>query len=305
MGAFGDSWALTKTSFRMIREEKALLLFPLISGLCALAIIIVLAVGLLSVALFTSISGSAFDAIVGIGAIVAYFLLWIVTVYFTGALVAAATIKLNGGKPTVSDGLRAARARLGRLVLWALLGGTIMLLIRIVASRLRGIAGVLFGLGAGLAVATATYFIVPVLMYENESTWRSLKRSAALFVKNFGRTLVSNLALGLILFGGFLLAIVLLVVGILVAGTTLVPGIALVILGVAALIFMLILSSAVEGVLRAALYRFATTGQVVAGLVHPRYLASQGGAVPSGGGPLPSTSSPGTYPPPPLFPPPP
>jgi hypothetical protein len=290
MGTFGDSWALTKTSFRVIREDKALLIFPLISGLCALGIIVVLVVGLFSLAFFTSVSGNAFDAIVVVSALAAYFLLWIVSVFFAGALIGAATIKLNGGQPTVSDGIHAARAKLGKLVLWALIGGTVMLIIRAISARMKGITGALFGIGAGLAVAAATYFVIPVLMYEAEGAWGSLKRSASLFVRNFGRTLVSNLALGLILFGGIVAAIVLVVAGVVVASTALVAGIVLVVIGIGFLVFMVILSSAVEGVLRATLYRFATTGQTVSGLIHPDYLGARGAdGASEGSGPLPFT----------------
>jgi uncharacterized protein DUF6159 len=295
MGTFGDSWQLTKTSFRVIRDDKALLVFPLISGLCALAIIVVLISGLLWLCLSTSISTNSLETIAAGTGLVAYFLLWILSVFFAGALVGAATIKLNGGQPTVHDGLRAARARLGKLVLWALLGGSLMLLIRIIAARVKGIAGLLIGLAAGVAIGVATYFIVPVLMFENESTWGSLKRSASLFKNNFGRTVVSNLALALVLAAGFVPAVILLVVGIVVALSALVLGLVLVMAGLTLFVFMLILASAVDGVLCAALYRYAATGQTVPGLIHPDYLVSRGASDASSGSPPLSSAPPPSW----------
>jgi hypothetical protein len=302
MGTFSDSWALTKTSFRVIREEKALLLFPLVSGLCALGVIILFVAGFFTLLFYTSISTGTLELVAGVLALLVYFALWILSVFFAAALVGAATIKLNGGHPTFHDGIQAARAKLGKLILWALLGGTIMLIIRAIASRLKGIAGLIFGIAAGVTLGAITYFMIPVLLYENEGTWASLKRSASLFGKNFGRTLVSNLVLGLIVLGGFILGIVLIVAGVSVAFTTLLPGIVLAVVGIAFLVFMVILASAATGVLTAALYRFATTGQVVPGLIPPKYLLAQSQGIGGAGG-QPLTSAWPPPPPPPTLPP--
>lgn len=310
MGTFGDSWALTKTAFRTIREDKALLLFPLVSGLCAIGIIAMFAVGLFTMFFYTNLASNpnTFQAVVGLLFLLVYFLLWIVSVYFQGALIGAATMKLNGGQPTFSDGMKEARAHAGKLIAWALIGATIMLVIRAIASRMRGIVGVVFQVGAGLAIGALTYFLIPVLMYEQQSAWGSLKRSASLFAKTFGRTFLSNLALGLILALGFLLGFVLLIVGaILLFGGSVIPGLILALAGLAMIVFMVILASAAEGVLTAALYRFATTGQVAPGLIHPQYLAGNPqAAAASAGRPLRSnaeTWGAGPPPPPPTLPP--
>jgi hypothetical protein len=259
MGTFGDSWTLTKTAFRTIKEDKALLLFPLVSGLSALGIVVLFAIGAFSLFFFTNLSANVLDAVVGVLAVVVYFLLWFISIYFTGALVGAAMMKLNGGQPTFKDGMAAARKNLRKLLGWSLIAGTIMLLIRVIASAIsrRGgtaaIVGAIFAFGAGISWAILTYFMVPVLMFEQESAWKSIKRSGSLFANTFGKTFISNLALGLILAAGFVL------------------GFVLIIAGVVFVVFMVILSSAAEGVLVTALYRYATTGQLVVGLIPPQY----------------------------------
>lgn len=303
MGTFGDSWQLTKSAFRMIREDKALLLFPLVSGLAAIGIIVLFAVGLFTLTFYTNLASNvnAYDAVVGVLLLLVYFVLWIVSVFFSGALVGAAMMKLSGKQPTFGDGIRVASSRAGKLVAWALLGGTLMLLIRLIASRIRGIAGTIFGLAAGVTVGVLTYFLIPVLMYEDHSAWGSIKRSGSLFVKTFGRTFVSNLVLGLLLALGFIAAIVLGVIGaVFLFSGPLILGVILLLAAVALFIFMAILSSAAEGVLMTALYRYATTGQVAPGMIPPAYL----GAVPSGanagsGGGRPLNFGSGSWPPPP------
>jgi uncharacterized membrane-anchored protein len=63
------------------------------------------------------------------------------------------------------------------------------------------------------------------------------------------------------------LGFVLLVAGIVLAFSgAVVAGAALAVLGVAVLIFTVVLIAAVSGVLRVALYRYATTGQIDPGL---------------------------------------
>ncbi len=291
MGTFGDSWTLTKTAFRMIKEDKALLIFPLVSGLSALGILAMFVVGLFSIMFWAHLTGTTFQVVMGVLSLVIYFVLWIVSVYFTGALMGAARMKLEGGQPKFHDGMVAARARAGKLVAWALISGTIMLVIRAIAARFRGITGALIGIAAGATWGAATYFIIPVLMFEEQGAWASFKRSGSLFVHTFGKTMISNLAMALILGAGFVGGILLLFGGVLLMLHGLFAlGIVLLVAGLAVIVFMAILSSAAEGVLRVALYCYGTTGRVTNGLIPPQYLGavrSSSGGLTYGGAPPP------------------
>ncbi len=309
MGTFGDSWQLTKTAFRTIREDKALLVFPLVSGLAAIGIIVLFAVGFFGVVFWSHLTGSTFQIVVGAMALALYFILWIVSIYFHGALVGAAMMKLNGGQPRFADGMAAARGRAGKLVAWALIAGTVMLIIRALTSRSRGLVGAIIGMAASLSWGVLTYFVLPVIMFEQLGAWSSLKRSGSLYFHHFGRTFLSNIVLGLLLGAGFVLGIVLIVAGVYFAiQLSVVLGLVMVLAGVAVVIFMAILSSAAEGVLTTALYRYATTGQVVPGLVNPRYLgmvsaSPTSASMGSSSAPLPSSSTWSHPPPPPPLPP--
>jgi hypothetical protein len=277
-GTFSDSWRLTKTSFRLIWEDTALLVFPLVAGLSSLALLVLFGVGTLVIAPAILVGGSLENsyAIVGIALfVVAYFGTTFVTVYTTAALVGAATLKLNGQQPTASDGWRIARAHLGRLALWALFSATVGLVIQLIASRFRGIIGLVISAAAGITWTVVTYFMVPVLLYEHQGPIASLSRSARLFSGTFGRSLVSNLALGLIIGAGLVAAIVLGVVGLfLLFGGSVLVGVLVVIAALAVAIFVLLVGATAEGILRAALYRYATTGKIDRDLIPPAYLAS-------------------------------
>ncbi|HTT73665.1 MAG TPA: DUF6159 family protein [Thermoplasmata archaeon] len=278
-GTFRDSWKLTKTSFRMIREDRALLVFPVVVGLSILGVIALLLVG--EYALLVALAGARGGPTNGLVAaavalfLVAYFAMVFLSVYGTAALIAAATLKLNGRQPTAADGWRVARARIGRLLLWALITATVGLVIQAISSRVRGVGGVVIGAVGGATWAVVTYFVVPVLLYENERTWASLKRSVHLFTSTFGRSLVSNLVVALLLGAGIVVAVVLGLAGLLLAvHGGLLLGFALVGVAIAVGVGVALIGAAAEGILRAALYRYATTGKIDPDLMPAGYGAA-------------------------------
>jgi hypothetical protein len=275
-GTFSDSWKLTKTSFRLIAEDRALLIFPVVGGLSILGVLALLIFGWVWVAWPLAGAQGGFTAPVVTVAVamflVAYFVMVFLSVYCTAALVGAATLKLSGQQPTASDGWRIARARLGRLFLWAVITATVGLAIRIIASRVRGLGGVIIGVVGGAAWAVVTYFMIPVLIYENQGAWTSLKRSAHLFTSTFGRSLVSNLVVGLLVGAGIVVAAVLGVVGLFeVVGGSVLVGMLLIGIGIAVGVIVALIGAAAEGILCAALYRYATTGKVDPDLVPSAY----------------------------------
>ncbi|HTS33888.1 MAG TPA: DUF6159 family protein [Thermoplasmata archaeon] len=265
-GTFSDSWKLTKTSFRLISEDRALLVFPLVAALSILAILVLFLFGAVWVVPLTSLAGNTgttYQVALVLMFLAMYFAVSWVSVVATAGLIGAATLKLNGKQPTAADGWRVARSRLGALTAWALIAATVGLLIQALARRVGGIAGTVIGVAGGATWGVMTYFMVPVILYERGGAWRSLSRSGHLFISTFGRSLVSNLVLGLIIGAGVVAAVVIGFLGLFVLlGGTWVVGLVLIVAAVAIALVVLLIGSAAEGVLRAALYRYATTGRV-------------------------------------------
>ncbi len=273
-GTFSDSWKLTKTAFGLIREDRALLIFPLVAGLSILGVLGLLALGMFWLILPPLASGTLSNAYAALGValfLLAYFAMAFLSIYCTAALVGAATLKLNGQQPTAADGWRVARSRVGRLLAWAILSATVGLLIQAISSRVRGVGGVLIAGIGGASWAVVTYFIIPVIIYEDQGAWRSLSRSGKLFISTFGRSIVSNVVVGLIIAAGLFAGVVLVVVGALLLGTSLYLGIGVIVLGLAIGAVVVLIGSAAEGILRAALYRYATTGKIVPDLLPSAY----------------------------------
>ena len=279
-GTFSDSWKLTKTSFRLIREDRALLVFPLVAGLSILGVLVLMIVG--EFFLFRSGAYSGGSEAAGVGLfLLAYLGMVFLSVYCTAALIGAATLKLNGQQPTAADGWKVARGRIGRLVIWAVVSATVGLVIQLISSRIRGVGGLLIGLAGGVAWTVVTYFMIPVLLYEDQRPWPALKRSTRLFTSTFGKTLVSNLVLGLLLVAGLVVVVVLIIVSVLLfVGGSIVLGFVCLGLGIAVGVMVALIGATAEGILRAALYRYATTGKIDPELMPAAYRQASVGAAP-------------------------
>lgn len=259
MGRIGSGWQLTKTSLRVLRKDKELLVFPLISGL----VLILLLAGFIG-GMFVAFG---FDALFGgastwlfVGVMAVYYILaFFVSFFFNAAVVGAATIRLNGGDPTLADGLRIARENVGRIFLWAVFAGTVAMVLRAIQERLGFIGKIIIGL-IGVAWSLATYFVVPVLIFEKLGPWAAVKRSAHLFKTTWGETLVGGFSMGAIFVLAGLAGILAIILGAVLGGVAgLVVGL------VVAVVYWLILglvASAASSILIAALYRYATTGKV-------------------------------------------
>lgn len=259
MGRIGTGWQLTKTSLRVLRQDKELILFPLISGLALLLILGAFVGGMFFTVGFAAFAGGDSTWLFAVLMVVYYIVAFFIGLYFNAAVIGAATIRLNGGSPTFSDGLRIARENIKRIFLWAVFAATVAMILRAVQERLGFIGRILVGL-VGVAWSLATFFVVPVLIYEKLGPWAAVKRSAHLFKTTWGETIVGGFSMGAIFVLVGLAGILAPILGVLLGGIVgLIVGV------IVMVVYWLILglvASAANSILIAALYRYATTGKV-------------------------------------------
>jgi len=278
-----NSWDATNTSFRVIREDESLLLFPVMSSLAFIGILILFSFFSYE-ALMNKIviSGTSTAVVIILIWIPAYFLFWLVGTYFSASLMGAAMLKLNGKQATVSDGIKLANSKITKILLWAIVAATVGIIIRLItyilSDKIGGFLGSFIGDVVGISLETvwaiSSYFIIPVILFEDMSIWDSLDRSESLFMENFGTTFISNLimaaigAIGVIsslligIYGFYLLYFKhLAIYGILLMGIGMILG-----------SIVLIIVTTADTVLVAALYRYATTQKMMEGLVPPQLI---------------------------------
>jgi hypothetical protein len=265
MSRWARGWELTKTSWSVVKADRSLIAFPVISGIAALICALVFfgaGAGLMS---------SKSLEIVGIVVIViGLYLLIVISVFCGVALTACAARSLEGHDTTVGEGFAAARERLDVIFAWAGVQLVIGALISIVQSLLReaggGIIAAIFGGLANLAWTVATFFVIPVIALEGLGPREAIKRSSAVLRQHWGEGVTGSFAIGGIVFLlGFLPAGLLIGLGIVVANSSAAAAGVLIVLGIVGLIVAGLLQTTIMAVFRVALFRYATQNLVLGG----------------------------------------
>lgn len=276
MTLFRKSGELLKQSFAVLRQDKQLLIFPVMSTVACIAVLISFAAPIVIAAIAGDFAQrherteiSAGMKAIGFGlTFLFYFINYAIVVFFNTALVSCAIERFNGKSPTVSGGLRAAVSLLPQILGWALLSATVGTILRAIEERVGFVGRLITGL-LGAAWSIATYFVVPVLVVEKAGPIDAVKRSVEVLSKNWGKALVSNVGLGLINLGLFLLCMLPVALGGAMS-IWLQHWIPVAIGGFFTVLLLIVFSlvtSAMRMILVAALYRFAADGTVPPGFI--------------------------------------
>jgi len=259
-------WELAKASWKVLKLDKELLFFPLLSGVACLLVLASFAVPLWGTDYFETVmdeeAAAGQDPVAYVILFAFYFANYFVIVFFNSALVGCAIIRFKGGDPTLGDGFRAAGARLPQIVAWALVSATVGLVLRVVESRSERAGQFVAGL-LGMAWSAVTYFVVPVIVIEKTGPIEAAKRSFAILRKTWGEALSANFGIGFIVILAGLLGLVPIVLGFFALGAGLVPlAVALFVCGVVLMILVALISSALNAIVVGALYLYAADGTV-------------------------------------------
>jgi hypothetical protein len=263
MSKLSNSWKMMKASATVLRLDPELLIFPLLSGIAAVLVTATFIVPFAFV-------GGGFGALenldenVGyVGYVVGflyYMALYSLIFFFNTALVGATMIRLDGGDPTVSDGLNVAFKKIGAILQYAAIAATVGMLLRALEERAGFLGRIVIGL-VGLSWTLTTYLTVPVLVTKEVSAIDAVKESASVFRKTWGEQVVANVGMGFATFVIFLLmglvAIPLIILASSISEVLVIP---LVLSLLGGFLLLALVSSALKGIYSAALYRYATTG---------------------------------------------
>lgn len=262
-------WDLIKASAAVLRADKELVLFPIVSGLASILIMLTFAVPMFLAGLFDRMLAPD-GSLRPVGLLVAFvfYVVQYTAMFFANtALVGAALIRLQGGDPTLGDGFRIASARIVPIVGYALISATVGMLLRALSER-SGVLGRIAASLVGFAWNVATYLVVPVLVVENIGPVDAIRRSAELLKRTWGEQLVGSAGMGGVFVGisvgwAVLCALLGVAVGVLFPLTAN-PVLAVAGLLVVGLLAIGVLGSTLQGIYTAAVYRFAAEGQVSA-----------------------------------------
>ncbi len=259
---FSRSWELIKASGEVLRQDKELLLFPFFSAIATLLVLATFILPLVMTGALEQVEGqsgdeAAYAVVVFLFYLVQYFIIF----FFNSALVGAAMIRLDGGDPTVSDGLRIARSRFVQILGYAAIAATVGLILRMIEERAGFIGRWIVGL-LGVAFTVATFLTVPILVSRDVGPVDAVKESAALLKKTWGENIIGNGGMGFVFFLFYLGVAALGFVLVFMAASTDSGAVMGLVVAMIALAFiaLALVQAALQGVYSAALYRYATQG---------------------------------------------
>ena len=261
---FGRSWSLVKASASVLREDKELLLFPLISTVAVVMVMACFALpvfGLAAIDGITRPDGSTSPLAYAI-AFLFYVTQYFVIFFFNTALVGAALMRLDGGSPTFKDGLRIASSKFVAILGYAIIAATVGMILRAIQERVGIIGKIVVGI-IGIGWSLATYLVVPVLAARDVGPIEAVKESASLLKDTWGENVIGQAGIGLA-FGFITMMVFFAGIGIVIlsiATQSWVVIVMAVLLALLAIATTVLIQSALSGIYAAALYRFATTGK--------------------------------------------
>jgi Family of unknown function (DUF6159) len=270
MAKFLRSWSLVKSSFRLLRHDRKLLVLPLVSlitiGLSGAAWLVTVWSVHPLVQTRTVFDGFGMKEKTGLSltpltiAMLAFgfAVLTFVSMFFNAALIYGANQRLSGQEPTLRSSLRGAGKHVGPIALWALFSATIVVVARGAAQR-AGLLGRIVISIVGTLWAVATFFVLPILIIEGASVNEAFDRSKSMVRRTWGEQVIGNAAISY-LFGPVML-ITMIIVGL---GAIFVSYWLLLLLPFV-LLAVITLSNAVSVVFSTVLYHFANSGFVPAG----------------------------------------
>lgn len=227
-----NGWKIAMNSFKVLKENKQLIIFPILSGFSIL---------LLTASFFTAALASAGWDIDNLGVeqqgtpiyyliVFAFYIInYFIVVFFNMALIHCTRLYFQGEEVTIRKGMLFSFSRIRSIFAWAFFAATIGLLLRTIQENVGTLGKIITGI-IGIVWSVATFFVVPIIAYENAGPIEAFKKSSAMMKEKWGESLGANFSFALIQF----LAVIIIGLPLFFLGAAFNPivGIALAIVGV-------------------------------------------------------------------------
>jgi Family of unknown function (DUF6159) len=267
IGRVARTQGIMSAAWRILKEDKQLLLLPVASSLCLMFVTSSIAVP----AVMGALTGASAPDDIRLNASLSYvglFLFYVtayaVGIFFNAALACCVLRKLEGQSVSIVDGLREAMACLPQIIGWAVLSSTVGLVLKAMERR-SGFVGGLIVRAIGLAWGVATFLVVPVLVAEKKGPIQAVQESVQLLRRTWGEDLLAGIGFGLLSFIWAIPGLFAFIVGLgMIASHAI---LAITIMALAILYFPLLglVLSTMSTIFDVALYRYAKLGTISPG----------------------------------------
>lgn len=290
VGRLRASFLLFRESFRFLRSDKEIMLFPILMIFFQLFLF-----GLLCLALFTGFAafGTESEEVTVSENIMLYSFLFVA--YVIGAFGVAFSQagithivyrRIHGEDASFGDGFGTALSHVFPLFVWSLITSTVGMILSQIMER-SAILGKIVAWALGTAWSVLTYFTVQSIVIGGKNAPDAIRQSGQVFRATWGETLVSNVSLGLAFLFAHLLVLAS-AVGLTIAALVF-DGAALVVVAIWVLFVLwffvaIFVQNSLESILRVLLYAYAAEKSVPDSQTFNTELLSQilGGTVSQG-----------------------
>lgn len=263
--------SLAIESGKALKQDKAVILVPLIAFVVQIAVIVVAAlVYLLTLPLWAQGNNSQ-PVLISMGAIMLIVFAFI-NVFSQAVVMGMANERFAGNDPKLGDSVANASKHFASLGLYAFLEAAVGLLMRMLHNAGKNTTWLslftnLLAFFGGMFWAIATYFTIPGILFGNLSAIDSIKNSIKLIKEKWGPALRVNVVAAAFVFIGYILAFIGLMgaVGLVASvpyGTDPRPNqiaaVSLALLSLLAILLITLIQSTLFSYIKVALYRFAT-----------------------------------------------
>jgi hypothetical protein len=192
------------------------------------------------------------------GTIISYALLFLfyivnyfVIVFFNMALVHCTSLYFKGEEVTVQKGIDFSMSRIGSILGWAVFAGIVGGILKIIQENVGSLGKIITAL-LGVVWSIATFFVVPVIAYENLGPIAAFKKSALLMKKKWGESIGAGFSFGLIQLGAIA---IIAIIAFAISAINIILGIAV---GVLLLLLVSVIMSTVKTIFISAIYHNIT-----------------------------------------------
>ncbi len=203
-----SGWHLAGQVRKSISGNKKLYIYPVLSGIVS---VIIFALTFFILILEIPISGYTYYYYIA-GIFVAYVLVYFfATLIIMAMMISYRSVETNN-PVTLIEAFSSTKKYTVKAFQWAILYSVLLMILRAIESRVRGIGGIIIASIGSFAITVATFFVVPVILDYNTGPIKAIKMSVDTIKSHFGNTFggVIYIDLYTLIFtgGGFLLLIV-------------------------------------------------------------------------------------------------
>lgn len=269
---------IIKSCFDILKQEKSLLVFPILSGVFVASASIILywlttilflgghlVFNIDSLSNFLSFLSDNYDRYSIPFLAVYLFVTYAIIVYFESALAISVYKVVNGQNPTVGESLGGATLNIFKIIVWAAISAIIGTLFRVMEKKSKNIGAKIFVGIAEISWALLAYFVIPIIAIQKLGVLSAIKKSGSTFKETWGENVVAQIKLFFFFIPYIFLIAVAFIIAFNVNSTfwfTL-----LIVAGIVGLFVIAIISSTIHSILRTVLFIYASTGRVAGGFM--------------------------------------